>query len=330
MTYILAKYAGLEEYDCITVAYSSQYVDNNLVGHRIHTDGKAYETTVTHNYSWWSDWFPLHVYVPFHFFPGDLTYYGARRTDGKRHRLNTTPGGQFVRELARRAFSTGNLYRIGLGLHTLADSWAHQNFTGTNDEWNTYSPNSPIPKVGHADAITAPDAITGKWIDSRLEGEYQYIDNEARFLEAAQCLYGYLCEYTGKWQRTTDPADHPDDWEKVRSRIKYLIGDYDEFNMRQTERINGYILEEELLEYNKYDWFREAVHYNESESKLEDMFKGYDKLAWFKEEFLHKTGFLKKSPLVGRDSFYFSHYFNWHEAAKEHVKDARLILKGVL
>jgi hypothetical protein len=321
MIYILAKYSGLEELDCISIASSSQYVDNNLVGQVIHAEGREYNTIVTHNYGWWSDWFPKNVYIPFHFFPGDLTYYSARRKDNRTHRLNCTPGGAFVTDLLNRALDSADLYRIGIALHTYADSWAHQNFTGTNDAWNAIGADTPVPKVGHADALGQPDKITGKWIDGRLSGEYQYIDNEQRFLEAARAVYQKLIRFSGK---------KPDPWEIIRDKIKAMIGPYDEEDSRQAERISTYILEEELLEYNKYEWQREAVYANGNESILEDSFKGYDKFSWFKDQLLYKTGMLKKPPLLARENFFSSPYFHWHEAAKAHLKEAQSILKGIL
>jgi hypothetical protein len=319
--YILAKYSGLDEMDCITVAYSSQYMDNNLVGQVIHAEAREYRTIVTQNYGWWSDWFPKHVYIPFHFFPGDINYNGAKRKDGKTNRFNCTPGSAFVTELLARAFDSRDFHRIGIALHTFADSWAHQNFTGTNDEWNSLGEESPIPKVGHAEALGQPDKMTGKWIDARISGEYQYIDNEARFLEAGRRIYERLIRFTGR-------NNH--DWERVRDRIKSLVGAYDESDSRRSERISNYILAEELLEYNKYDWLREAVHAGGNESILEDTFKGYDKFSWFKDQLLYKTGMLNKPPLLARDNFFFSHYFQWHEAAKAHLKEAQAILKGIL
>jgi hypothetical protein len=321
MIYLLAKYAGLDELDCITVATSSQYVDNNLVGQVIRWDGREYLTIVTQNYGWWSDWFPVNVYIPFHFFPGDLAYPGARRRDGRTHRLNVTPGGAFVTELLNRALGTRNLYRIGLALHTFADSWAHQNFTGTNDDWNSLGTDLPVPKVGHAEAISQPDKITGRWIDERLEGGFRFIDNETRFLEAASRIYEKLRAFAGKRE---------DDWERARDRIKKLIGPYDENDARQKDRISGYLLEEELLEYNKYDWIRRAVRFDGNEALLEDAFKGYDKFSWLKDQLLYKTGVFKKKPLLGRPDFTDTDYFRWQETAKAHLKEARAILKGIM
>ena len=319
--YMLGKYAGLDELDCITTAYSSQYVDNNLVGHVIRIDGREIKTIPTQNYGWWSDWFPRHVYIPFHFFPGDLTYYGARRRDGRTNRLNCTPGGAFVTELLTRSLATRDFHRIGIALHTYADSWAHQNFSGENDDWNGLGQDLPVPKVGHAEALNQPDKITGRWKDERLDGEYVFIDNRTRFLEAAEHIYGILCRFTGK---------KPHDWERFRDRLKTLIGPYDENDVRQADRISGYILEEELLEYNKYEWLREAVVTNGNESVLEDSFKHYDKFSWLKDQVLYKTGMFKKPPLEARAGFFESRYFLWQQAARAHLKEAQDILQGIL
>jgi hypothetical protein len=321
MIYLIAKYAGLDELDCITVATSSQYVDNNLVAQIVDKEGREYRTIVTQNYGWWSDWFPVNVYIPFHFFPGDLKYPGARRKDGRQHRLNVTPGGAFATELLDRALATKDLYRVGIALHTYADTWAHQNFTGSHDDWNSIGKGVPVPKVGHAEAISQPDKITGRWIDERLEGEYRFIDNETRFLDAAAHIYLKLSRFAGQ---------KGDAWESLHDRLKKLIGPYDEYDSLQKERIANYVLQEELLEYNKYDWVRRAIYAEGNESVLEDAFKSYDKFSWLKDMVLYKTGAFKKKPLKARPDFFETPYFFWHEAAKAHVKEVRSIFKGVM
>ena len=319
--YILARYAGLPEAACIKVAYSSQYVDNNVVGHIIKVNGKTYHTFITHNYGFWSDWFPRYVYVPFHFFPGDPSYPYALRKDRRQHPLNCTPGGRLVTELLSRALASADPYRIGIALHTYADSFAHQNFTGTNDDWNALGANIPVPRVGHAEILATPDILGARWIDPRLEGSAQFIDNQTRFLEAASYIYRYLCQFSGK---------KADGWERLRDRLKELIGERDETDAQRDERITNYILEEELLEYNKYDWLREAVFIEERQMNLEDSFQGYDKLSWLQEQLLYKTGILEKTPLLARPHFFDTDYFRWQEAAKTQLKEAQLLLTGLL
>jgi len=315
--YILCKEAGIDEPDCITIAYSSQYVDNNIVHYVVRDDGLVYETIVTHNYGWWSDWFPKNVYIPFHFFPGDTDYMGSRRKDKKTNPYNCTPGSRPVSELLKKALATKNLYRIGIALHTYTDSWAHQNFSGLNEDWNSLSNESLIPKVGHAEVISQPDIMTGKWIDNRLEGEYQYIDNEQRFLDAAKHIYFNLCTLSGK---------SADGWGWLRKRLKQLIGIYDEHNERMQERILNYIVDEYLLEYNKYEWIRDALFYNENESVLEDSFKSFDKFSWLRDQLLYKTNVFDKPSIKPKPHFHDSRWYKWHEAAKAHLEEVRNML----
>ena len=60
----------------------------------------------------------------------------AWRKDGQMHWLNTTPDSTNARLIMKTALETDNLYRIGIGLHGYADTWAHQNFTGYYNEFN--------------------------------------------------------------------------------------------------------------------------------------------------------------------------------------------------
>ena len=42
-----------------------------------------------------------------------------------------------VKKLLIEGLKTRNLYRVGIAIHTYTDSWAHQNFSGLDEEWNT-------------------------------------------------------------------------------------------------------------------------------------------------------------------------------------------------
>lgn len=319
--YILCKEAGIEADDCITIAYSSQYVDNNIVEQQINLDGSIYKTIVTHNYGWWSDWFPKNVYIPFHFFPGNINHIGAKRKDGGVNPYNCTPGSSRVSLLLERAFRTNNLYRIGIGIHTYADSWAHQNFSGLNESWNTLSGDSIIPSVGHAEVISQPDAMTGRWLDQRLVAKNQYIENQQRFMEAARYIFMYLCQYSKK------PAGN---WQWISKRLKQLIGPYDENDKNRENRIFDYIVEEDLLKYNKYEWIRDAVYSDAYESLFEDSVKNYDKFNWIKDTLFYKTSVLERPVLNPKPDIKNSHFYKWHEAAKAHLAEARIILQDLL
>ena len=107
------------------------------------------------------------------------------RADGCMHWLNTTPDSDNANRILDTALETGNLYRIGIATHGYADSWAHQNFTGFYNEFNSMTgPLSvAIPNIGHAEAGHNPDEIALVWKDTRLIE--QRVDNRERFLDAA-------------------------------------------------------------------------------------------------------------------------------------------------
>lgn len=80
------------------------------------------------------------IWVPFHFLPGlDAEYYrGLGVADGMTDaelNLLTRPNGKLVPFLI--AFcnnSRGSLQRLGLCMHVIADTWAHQDFAGIRSE----------------------------------------------------------------------------------------------------------------------------------------------------------------------------------------------------
>ncbi|MCP3926762.1 MAG: hypothetical protein GY714_29735, partial [Desulfobacterales bacterium] len=72
--YYLAKEAGFNHSDSKIIAYSSQFVDNNLIAYSIKTQKEIYKTKASQNYGFWDNSFPEEAYIPFHFFPGNTDY----------------------------------------------------------------------------------------------------------------------------------------------------------------------------------------------------------------------------------------------------------------
>jgi len=159
-------------------------------------------TEVTQNYVFWDQTIARDVYLPFHFIPGDPRVCASARSDGKLEPLAVSPDSGNARTLLIDALSSGNLFRIGIALHAYADTWAHQNFTGTQDAFNALEMNSRmasvklaasmLPSVGHLQAGTMPDLPQARWQDSRLKPEHARIDNSSRFLDAARMIYRFL------------------------------------------------------------------------------------------------------------------------------------------
>lgn len=311
--YFLALRAGFSDNDASVIAYSSQFVDSNVISYKINTNRGVFNTLVTQNYGWWDKSFPEDVYIPFHFFPGDIDYPGSARKDGRTNKMNVTPNSSNVKKLLVSALKTRNLYRVGIGLHTFADSYAHQNFSGILEDWNIIEENSIIPGIGHAQAVTNPDKFIGEWKDPRLVRGKDYIINKLRFLKAAKKVYKYLCTYNGK---SFDNADI------VMDELNEMIGTS---YKTQDERIADIIIECNAYRYNRKQWLSEAVYLDEQPDQ-EELFHGYDKLLWLTDQALYKTNILSKDKLTARENFYNSHFYKWQCAARVHLKTAKQII----
>jgi hypothetical protein len=312
----LALKAGLPEKEAWTIAYSSQFVDNNLLSYTIDTGREHYRGMISQNYGWWDTRFPEEIYLPFHFFPSFDVSGGRRRRDGGKNPLSVRPNSQPVKELLIHALKTRNPYRIGIALHTFADSWSHQNFSGLREEWNRTSDSKIIPPIGHAQVLTQPDLLEKTWTDSRLSGPEASVHNRERFCEAAEKIYKYLCTYNRR--PFTDST----------LIIDFLTGLWgppgNEKPMK--ERIYDIIIDENIEEYNRNTWKQEAFIQERSQYE-EESSSGYDKLIWLKDAIVYRDSRIVKKPRKAREGFYSSHFYRWNEAAREHQKAARKIIR---
>lgn len=317
IVHFLANQAGFSPEDARTIAYSSQFVDHNIISYSIKTESGIYNTFPTQNYGFWDPSFPREMYIPFHFFPGDPGYGKAKRKDGKKNDLNCTPNGPQVKELLVSALKTRNLYRVGIGLHTYADSWAHQNFSGQLEEWNRIEHRSLIPSIGHAQALTKPDNPGLIWRDPRLDHEFEEVVNRDRLLAAARMIYKYLCTYNHR---------DFDDSEVVEWKLSELIG----APGRKTgdERIADIVIEEGIEKYHRSDWLKAAFHLTEDPGHSQ-LFAGYDKLLWLKDAVLYRSSIVERTPVQASPLFYESDFYKWLESAREHLAGAKSILKGI-
>jgi hypothetical protein len=313
--YFLCNKAGIQERDAYIISYSSQYVDNNVVTHNVKTAKGVYKTTVTQNYAWLGDWFPKNVYIPFHFLPGDVKKTETRK-DGKTNEYNVTPDSANANALLEKAFETKDLYRIGISLHTYADTWAHQNFTGLNEKWNAVK-DTIMPDVGHAEVYSEPDRVNHIWNDTRLVNSR--VDNNARFLSASEAIYKKLCKYNGK-----DSSDV----ELVVSQVEDIFGGHGD-NRAPDERIYDCIINHDIMEYDKFEWLKNAVYYYDDYFTSEEL-REFDTFEWIKDAILYQSSFLKRPVLEPREGFYESNFYLWHEAAKKHLEAVREILNGMI
>lgn len=310
ITKYLAVNAGFSPDEAEIIAHSSQFVDDNI---------KQFFITMPDNKSEYHNYISqtkditkpkkelLRIYVLFHFFPGDPSYYKATRRDGKMHLMLTTPGSTHAVEVFLSLADVTNLYLIGIASHMLADTYSHQNFTGTFDEINAMKGvwEELIPNIGHADALYKPDIPNLNWTDPRLIDENMHIENKTRVLHAAKLLYNNFLFLTSG----------TNNWNKVKKNLNKILSDeIDETELHKVhnqvkERIEKYkvLLEEEDApsDYDASQWLNSAV--DRDIKFLDDRTFSLDPI---------------KDKLTFKEDYQDSHWFKFQESVKKYQKMA--------
>jgi len=322
ITYVIAARAGLPPQDAQVLAHSSQYTDDN---NRIFKIDKGLPTAYGNYISQTMNILKpmdklLRIYPLFHFIPGDPMTGSAWRKDGGMHWLNTTPDSENANLVMDAALASGDLYRIGIACHGYADTWAHQNFVGYYNEFNSMTGplSAAIPNIGHAEAAHAPDWAALVWADTRLI--HEPIDNKARFIAAAAGMLRKLAKYV-------DPKITTKELRKRETTLKddldRCIGRPDIFNAHESRRLARYRELARTPEYGgrepePYDahrWMDEAV--NETVRGLRDRSGTLlSRLDPFTDIFTWKD----------RENYKQTHWFRFEEAVKQHQKETWQIL----
>jgi len=188
--------------------------------------------------------FQRYLFVPFHFLPGDLEEIPQIR--GRRNPWSTTANSRNGIALLKEALDSGDLYRIGAALHTFADTWSHQNFSGLRDDWNAVQGSVLVPDVGHAEVFEKPDRISEIWEDKRVNKQ---IVNADRARAAAREIFNWLSMYHRS--ETT--------WEDVKDEFEELLLAEDED--RRREMVKGMYPDEDLA-YDRNRWIDGALEYD--------------------------------------------------------------------
>ena len=278
----IAKMTELDYPD--KVAYASQFVDDNNEGSfsidgretlfpiKIKATNGNYYPIMTQSLSPKSldNYIQKYVYVPFHFMPGD----NQIEIKGEKNPFNTTPNSHNAKTVLQKALTSKDKYwpyRLGIALHTYADTWSHQNFSGLQESWNSVYPwynifKSIAPNIGHAEAGHSPDVISETWTDHRLG---RNISNQKRAFEATSEIYKALRRHTGKGPK----------WSDIKSDFKALINavDYDERRAKINELLRDNH-KKPVPDYDEDAWIDAALERKDNEIVMNHNF---DKTDWF-------------------------------------------------
>jgi len=352
---VLARAAGFNGADALAIAYASQYVDDSTESEQIPLKGEgvsfdpvrtAYAGLKIVGAVAWSA--QKRVYIPFHFIPPRP----FRPEAGERFSFMTRPavGGagagptfaeMLLAEAAREPLENHRrrLCRIGIALHTFADTWAHQGFSGRhngeeNDVENihVFDPETGewkhlvienvvldvLPQIGHAEAGPFPDLPFLRWrYDTRHSPPPVERDNTEIFLEAARAIYQALLEMDKR-----DPVE-PIPWEELAPAVAELLGAPSPLPQ---------IIEQMALPAEKR---RGAMHLDERcrrwQERFDHLFRpyppgdryGYDRRRWRDEALEGNTDWdgwdqrmwAQVAPMGTRPDFWDSFWVHFHRAA---------------
>lgn len=270
MTHLIALRAGFKPEDAFTIAYSSQYTDDNEAPYKIEGGDVPYESQISQTMDITKPQEErLSIYPIFHFCPGtkaEVFKLSPARRDGKFHLLSTVPDNGNARKIFAAAMKSADLYRIGIGTHMYADTFCHRDFVGWKDEFNWTRMDGFVgglwsalgPAIGHALAMHSPDVPPLVWEDARLTSKYREKKNKKQILAAAGNIFEFYCKHT-----------KPADAETIRKR---LLGDLGAAMGQEVEsasasesgkntRIENYktLLASNYKEYDKSKWLDAAV-----------------------------------------------------------------------
>lgn len=314
---VLGEKAGFAAGDAQVIAYSSQFVDDASHENRFYLNGFVNQPVFRAFYNQESRLFnPIQtghkdiqnleafdpgeqrsVLVPFHFVPDEKIEAEQKRSfltkeDGA---LAKSLAGRAVDELksAAAADRTQKLIKLGIALHSYADSWAHDDFAGINYGFNKKrdcqvsilgkwkdDTRAGTFNIGHAFS-RSPDLMHVNWRYKNAGGDrYVGKDNPVRFLDAAEKIFGLLA--------SASQSQIPFSLVKEDVRTALIFG-----NPRE-------VFTDVNFDYSMTDWRNSAIRFNLLETRSSRShwvydFQGDMKWFWFQLEAYNQREFVKNN-----------------------------------
>jgi hypothetical protein len=271
---VLAEASGFSAEAAELIAYASQYVDDATESEPIRVGDALFEPVRSAYLGpLATDWsVQKRIYIPFHFIP-------PRPMPGGPGRFVTEADSPFSRALVKAAAAepapVPRLCRLGIAVHTYADSWAHQGFSGRRHPENDIEDIHEmvggrwrhlrwaniawdfLPDIGHAEAGSLPDLSWVRW-RYRRSGEDAVVerDNARLFLAAARAIYLRLR------RAAHAPAGECLAWRDIKGLIAARFADTEEDPAERSAawaRALAGVFGGEVPTYDRYAWRDEAL-----------------------------------------------------------------------
>jgi hypothetical protein len=235
VTYVAARAAAFDHPEAEKIAYCAQYVDDAVKTGVIAFQNKAmYERTCsahkTLDYRNMEELANHRVWLPFHFLPGNDGNPAEQNPDQPFvERVVCTKDSPVAQDMIaaciRSRHKPYGLHKLGITLHTYADTWAHQGFAGINNEINDIrdlkdvsgaglKPQDMLARffgklfsrvaaklvgdvlpLGHGAALCFPDLPYLQWSYQNRSGQTVFRDNTLDFVEAADSMCRVMKQY---------------------------------------------------------------------------------------------------------------------------------------
>lgn len=184
-------------------------------------------------------------------------------------------------------------YRLGIALHTYADTWSHERFSAFHEDWNKVFKSGLFknlpPNVGHGEVYNQPDEISYSWIDERFGKST--IDNRERALRASEEIFKFLKKGKRQW------ADVRPDFEKM-------------INAKDSDERITLVKEKypDIASYHEDKWLNDALRFSRDSSEVPE----YDSIRG-----VPKPARVRFTDISVKDIN--AHWFRFQEAAKKQL-----------
>lgn len=334
--YVLCRIVGIRSEYAQIVAYSSQFVDDAI--HRqalIFKNGGVFKQTITSHRMLSPRNFDVNdtidIWIPFHYPPrGD-----SEDKDAMVTAPNSRVLGLLLEDVRTSASSAHTLYRLGIGLHYLADAYSHSDFKGMYDLHNDVQLVSGINEkgfiedtgrrlsvrlldkwssestsIGHIEVLGNPDIPYAEWSYSRGNKIYKVNNLKERYLPALRKIHEYLVYYVSRnhsfrSKKNCRPFDDYED--KFRQLLSYRGSKEERYKNWLKSIKNNYFEFDDFddldgtLFYDDRDWFNQAVEASKVSKTRNMNYRQYNY-----HSFKRKKGFEE------------SHWTRFMQAAAEH------------
>lgn len=286
-TAVLARAAGYPPKEALTIAYAAQYVDDATEGDPITVDGVQFDPVRTAHYRLsaftWS--VQKRIYIPFHFLPAKAV---TLPSDSFVTEAGSAFGDELVAAACKERRKLLRLCRIGIAIHTYADTWSHQGFSGRKNAWNDVTGIhhwiddawdhlfwaniglDVFPTIGHVQAGSFPDIPYLKWkYTNDFTNEEIERPNPDDFLAACRAIHGKL--RAAKKAKSVPGVP----WTTLAPQLQAALAHEDGEDARCANWRNtfGHLFGTETFHYDPYAWRNEALRPAHSDDVEWDKFE---------------------------------------------------------